>query len=389
MVSPSTGSLAAMAMVRGQLVLAAVGHQHSACADGGVEALGQTLLAADVQVGDQVLHLLLKGSTGKLGLPDMTLAGCARWRDASPHRWSSGSRGRGRRWPCRSSTFAHALFLGHGGNDRSFEVFLGGVLHKGLGILGSDGHGHTLLALGDGQLGAVQTLIFLSDLVQVDLQAVGQLTDGNRDTACAKVVAALDEAAGIARGGTGAAAYAPSGALPFCTSAPQVSRLVSLWALEEPVAPPMPSRPVRPPSRMTTSPGAGRSRRTWSGRRCAHDCADLHALGSVAGVIQFRDLAGGKANLVAVAGVTGSGGGDQLALGQLAGHRLGDRLQRVGCAGHAHGLVDVAAAGQGVADGTADAGGSTAERLDLGGVVVGLILKQKQPVLQLAVDIAR
>ena len=53
------------------------------------------------------------------------------------------------------------------------------------------------------------------------------------------------------------------GALPFCTSAPQVSRLVSLWALEEPVAPPMPSRPVRPPSRITTSPGAGSSRRTW------------------------------------------------------------------------------------------------------------------------------
>ena len=30
----------------------------------------------------------------------------------------------------------------------------------------------------------------------------------------------------------------------------------------EPVAPPMPSRPVRPPSRTMTSPGAGRSRRT-------------------------------------------------------------------------------------------------------------------------------
>ena len=30
----------------------------------------------------------------------------------------------------------------------------------------------------------------------------------------------------------------------------------------EPVAPPQPSRPVRPPSRMTTSPGAGHSRRT-------------------------------------------------------------------------------------------------------------------------------
>ena len=54
------------------------------------------------------------------------------------------------------------------------------------------------------------------------------------------------------------------GALPFCTSAPQVSRLSSLCALEEPVAPPQPSRPVRPPSSTTTSPGAGVSRRTFS-----------------------------------------------------------------------------------------------------------------------------
>ena len=55
-----------------------------------------------------------------------------------------------------------------------------------------------------------------------------------------------------------------TGALPFCTSAPQVSRLSSLWALEDPVAPPQPSRPVRPPSRITTSPGMGCSRRTFA-----------------------------------------------------------------------------------------------------------------------------
>ena len=132
---------------------------------------------------------------------------------------------------------------------------------------------------------------------------------------------------------------------------------------------------------MTTSPGAGSSRRTLAGGRRAHHRADLHALGHVAGVIQLVHLAGGKADLVAVAGVAGSGGGDQLALGQLAGHGLGDGLQRVACAGHAHGLVDVAAAGQGIADGTADAGGRTAEGLDLGGMVVGLVLEQEQPVL--------
>ena len=46
------------------------------------------------------------------------------------------------------------------------------------------------------------------------------------------------------------------GGLPFWTSAPQVSMEDVVCALEEPVAPPQPSRPVRPPSRMMISPGS-------------------------------------------------------------------------------------------------------------------------------------
>src|SRR5699024_1140307 len=77
-----------------------------------------------------------------------------------------------------------------------------------------------------------------------------------------------------------------------------------------------------------------------------------------------------------VGGIARRRGGDQLALGQLAGQSLADRDQRVARAGHTHGLIDVAAAGQGVADGAADAGGRAAEGLDLGGVVVGLVLNR-------------
>ena len=120
----------------------------------------------------------------------------------------------------------------------------------------------------------------------------------------------------------------------------------------------------------------------------ADHSADLHALGGIAGVVQLGDLPGGKTDLVAVAGIAGGGGGHQLALGQLAGHRFGNRLQRVGSAGDAHRLIHIAASGQRVADGTADAGGGTAERLDLGGVVVGFVLEQEQPILQFAVHIA-
>ena len=52
------------------------------------------------------------------------------------------------------------------------------------------------------------------------------------------------------------------GALPFCTSA-ELSSAVSVCSFDEPVAPPTPSRPVRPPMRRMTSPVAGLPRKTF------------------------------------------------------------------------------------------------------------------------------
>ena len=53
-------------------------------------------------------------------------------------------------------------------------------------------------------------------------------------------------------------------AFPFWTSAPAVSTDSTVWTLEEPVAPPTPSRPVLPPSKIITSPASGFSRTTFS-----------------------------------------------------------------------------------------------------------------------------
>ena len=132
------------------------------------------------------------------------------------------------------------------------------------------------------------------------------------------------------RCGTGAAACARSGALPFCTSAPQCSRDVQRCA-------PWRNRWHRRCRRGRCGRPAGRrrrrergvSRRTWSAGRCAHNRADLHALGHIAGVVDLVHLTGGQADLVAVGGIAGGSGGHQLALGQLAGQRLGRRA-RVG-----------------------------------------------------------
>ena len=125
-------------------------------------------------------------------------------------------------------------------------------------------HGHALLGFGDGQLGAVQTVILLGHGVQIDFQAVGQLADGHGHAARAKVVAALDETGGFAVAEQALELPLLGGVALLHLASRRFPRTAGCELLEEPVAPPMPSRPVRPPSRMTTSPGSGRSRRTFS-----------------------------------------------------------------------------------------------------------------------------
>ena len=92
---------------------------------------------------------------------------------------------------------AQAGLLGDGGHDGRLEVLLAGVVHELVHVLGRQGHGHALLGLGDGELGAVEALVLLGHEVEVDVQAVCQLADGHGDAACAKVVAALDQAARV------------------------------------------------------------------------------------------------------------------------------------------------------------------------------------------------
>ena len=94
---------------------------------------------------------------------------------------------------------------------------------------------------------------------------------------------------------------------------------------------------------------------------------------------------GSQANLVAVGGIARSSGLAQLALRQLVLEGLRERHGRVARTGHAHCLINVGAAGQRVADRTAEAGSSAAERLDLSRVVVGFVLEHEQPVLIVAV----
>ena len=262
-------------------------------------------------------------------------------------------------------------------------LFRGG--DKGVRVLGGNDDRHTLLGFGDGQLRAVQTVVLFPHGIQIDAQAVSQLTDGHGHAARAKVIAALDQPGDlaipeqalnfpllggialldlgshggqglhiVALGGTGGAADA----VPARAAAQQDHHIPGCGALPADIA---------------------------RGSGC-HNSAALQTLGDKALVVQLRHMAGSQTDLVAVGGVTRGGGLTELPLGQLAGQGVLQRGPGVSRAGDPHGLMHIGTAGQGIPDAAADTGGRAAEGLNFCGMVVGLVLEHQQPVLVLPVD---
>ena len=141
-----------------------------------------------------------------------------------------------------------------------------------------------------------------------------------------------------------------TGALPFCTSAPSTFQRLHVVSLRR--AGGAADAVTAGATAEQDDPVAGGRGLTahMVGRGGGHDRAHLHALGHIAGVVDLVDLAGGEPDLVAVRAVAGGRGGHELALGQLAFKRFGDRHGRIGGTGDAHRLIHVGAARQGVAD---------------------------------------
>ncbi len=375
----------------GQLILSAIGHLLGCRTDGGVKALHKALLGADVQVGEgirkglgkalsrrkilcglcsgdllEVVVLLLR----RLDL-DLCLLVCAvrvqeRAGDVDDR-------------PAAPVENKAGLLCHH--SDRGcLKVLLRRIAQERLLILRVDDDCHSLLGLGDGKLRAVETLVLLRHEVEVDLKAVGELADGDRDAAGAEVIALLDDVGdlgppkeplqlslgrgialldlgaaggeGLLRVGLGGAGCAAHAVTPG-SSAEEDDHIARGRVLPDHVLP----------------------------CRSAHDGTDLHALCHISRMVELRDLTGRKADLVAVAGVALGSARHELLLGKLSLKGLGDRSCRIRSARHAHGLVYIASSGERVADGTAKAGGSAAEGLNLRRVVVGLILEEEEPLL--------
>ena len=373
-------------LCRGQLILAAEGHEDRVCTDRAVKTLGQAALQADAERGHLMQNLLARGvAVGQVcsvrdghcgnngigmlctavGVKEVT--GNVRDHLAVPGH-------------------AQTIEIGDLCDNDSLQVFACSGSDEGVYVLGTDNDCHTLLRLGDGQLGAVQTVVLLGYCVEVDVQTVSQLTDRNRYTAGTKVVAAANHAGdlGVTEQTLQLALLGRVALLNFCTASLEGSLGVLLGrtgCTAAAIAAGLTAEQDDDIARLGyfTDDVLNRSR--------ADNCADLHALCNIARMVEFVYQAGCKTDLVAVRGVTSGSRGAQLALGQLVGQGLGQRNGRVTGTGYAHCLIDIGTTGQRVTDGAAKAGSRTAEGFDLGRMVVGLVLEHEQPFLGLAVHL--
>ena len=75
----------------------------------------------------------------------------------------------------------------------SLQILFMCILQKLIRILRSHDNGHTFLRFGDRKLRSVKTRVLLGNLIQINLKSRSQLSDGNRNTACAEIVALLDD----------------------------------------------------------------------------------------------------------------------------------------------------------------------------------------------------
>ena len=199
-----------------------------------------------------------------------------------------------------NSIFMRAVVRDDGNGSRG-KVFLGGKADKLLFVLGSHDDSHALLRFGNGKFRARKAFVLERHFVEIDDQPVGEFPDGDGNTARAEVVALLDlarhflieeQALQFALGQRIALLHFRAAGLTECASC----------ALEEPVAPPQPSLPVSPPSRMMMSPFFGFSRYNHIPAGAADNKARFQSLCLVPGMIYFVYDPRRKADLVAVRG---------------------------------------------------------------------------------------
>ena len=325
----------------GQLIPAAVRHEHGTCTDGTVKTLHQPLLGAHVQIGKHaqpffpdVSHICL---IKQVACPVWNLQGhvrllmCPVGVQEGPAQIHNG---------LAAPVHLKPWLLCHHCHGHCLQVFLCSIPKEPVNILWIHHHCHTLLGLGNGYLRAVQARIFLGNLVQINLKAGSQLSDGYRYAACAEVIALLDDSADL-RPAEHPLNLALCGRISLLYLSPAYLdggsgvNLGGTGGAADSVAARTPAQKNDDIPRIR-----GLADNILSGSS-AHNSADFHSLCNIAGMIDLLHITGCQTNLVAVGGISLGCAVNNLSLGQLAFKRLPKRPGGIGRAGNAHSLVHI------------------------------------------------
>ena len=208
-------------------------------------------------------------------------------------------------------------FLCHNSHGNCFQIFLVCIFQESIHIFWIHNHSHTLLRFGDGDLCAVQTRVFLGNLIQIHAKASRQFADGNGNAACSEVVTFLDDMADFLSA-EHSLDLSLSGRVTFLhfRAADFDGRLCmhlgGTCRAADPVAAGASAQKDDDISRigiLTDYRASG---------SCAQNCADLHTLRHIIRMINFFYITGGKTDLVSIGAVPVGRSSYQLLLGKFA-----------------------------------------------------------------------
>ena len=380
----------------GELIFSAVRHQRRGGADRAVEHLHKPALRADVEIAEHlkpaVPDRLVPARIPRPGLrihlgirPVRDLhenvvllmrAVCIQKSAGDVHNFPSAP---GQHQP---------RLARHARDRRSLQILGMGEGKKSVDILRIHHDGHPLLRFGNREFRSVKPRIFLRHLVEVDPEPVRQLANCDGNAAGAEIIALFHETGDFFP--TEEPLKLPLGGCisllhlgAACLRGLKVMRLGGPGSASNAV----PACPAAEQNDHVSRIGGEPSDRP--ARRGAHHSADFQPFGNIVGVIDFLHVAGRQSDLVAVGAVAVRRLPYQLFLRQFSGKRLALRHRRIRGSSDAHRLIDVGPPRKRIADRAAEAGRRTAERLDLGRMIMRLVLEIDQPLLILPVHVNR
>ena len=379
-----------------QLILSAVRHIYAARADGSVKHLHQSLLGADIQILQSIqpccFHIILFQIIGNRIQSNLIQIVVLPGRNLNCHAGLLMSAVGVQERPGQIYNFFSAPYQNQTGilcnnsHRNCLQIFLISVSQELIHVLRRNHNCHTLLRLGNRNLRAVQSGVFLWHLVQFYPQSVRQLTDGNGNAACTEIVTFFNNIGNL---------FPAEQSLDL-----SLSRRVTLLNLR--------TAGINRRSRMGLGRTGSAAASVTSGTTAQQNnnisrirsqtlnrtagsrpenCSDFHTFCHIIGMINLFYETGSKTDLISVGTVSVCCGAHKLLLRQLARHGILHRLCRIRRSGNTHSLVNISTSGKGITDRSAQTGSRTTERLNLCRMVVRLIFEINQPLFFFAVHL--